>query len=680
MTFLSPFPAIVAAAICVPALLVLYLLKLRRRPVRVSSTMFWAARTRDLQVNVPLRWLKPSWLLFLQMLILALFLLALARPALDMEGAPPSRIVLLIDRSASMSARGGATEPTRLDAAKAAAVRVIDDLVGGGGEACVVAFAHEARAATAFLRDRGALRAAVNGVAPTDQPGDLAGALRLAGALLASGAPESGNGEGAASPRGLVALFSDGWFGGVGAGAPGGGFALSGAEFRYFRAGPPDTDAPPADNLGIVAVAARRDLDDPGTVRVFARVQNAGAAAASVPVALILEGEVVDRRALTVPGATTGSPAASVGVTLEARTTGGGVLAVRLERDDALASDNEAAVVLAPAARPRILLIIPDLPAGAPPGTEGPEWLIADPLRELRARSFRVITESVYRQLAASESGLGADLVLFDRVRPDRVPPVPTLSFGAGVPIPGADLAASNLGGTYVLAWERAHPVLRSVSMDAVYVARPMRVVEPGPAGASPGVEITELARGRDGPLLLLVEEGPTRRLVAAFEAAQSNWPVDPGFAVFLAEAADYLTLRGEDQVGGGAGATFTTTTPVEVTVEGSPERLVLRGPTEIAVRVPEGGGPGVRRRLGVGVIERVGVYQAEGAVSPVAVNLLDETESAIRTRDVLTVSGEESRAAEGGRGPREVWPWFVLAALVLLGLEWFLHAWQMRA
>lgn len=669
-----------AAAICVPALLVLYLLKLRRRPVRVSSTMFWMARTQDLQVNVPLRWLKPSWLLFLQLLILALFLLALARPALDMEGEPPSRIVVLIDRSASMSARDGAGGESRLDAAKAEAIRLIDDLVGGGAQACVVAFAHEARAATAFLRDRAALRAAVNAVPPTDQPGDLAGALRLAGALLASAPADGGGGgpEGGVVSRGLVALFSDGGFADASGGA---GLSLSGAELRFFRAGPTRTGS---DNLGIVAVAARRDHDDPGTVRMFARVQNAGTTAVSAPVALLLDGEVIERRALTVPGAAAGEAAGNVGVTLEARTTGGGVLAIRLEREDALASDNAAAVVLGPAARPRVLLVIPDPPAGAAPGAEGPEWLLSDPLRELRARSFRIVPESLYRQLAASDSGVGADLVVFDRVRPARVPPVPSLSFGAGLPIPGVELGASNLGGTYALAWERAHPVLRSVSMDAVYVARPLRVVEVGPdtppAGARADVEITELARGRDGPLLLLVEDGATRRLVAAFEAAQSNWPVDPGFAVFLAEAADFLTLRGEDQIGSGAGATFTTTMPAEITVEGTPERIVLRGPIEVAVRVPEGEGTGGRRRVSVGVIERAGVYEGESAASPIAVNLIDETESAIRTREVLTVSGEESRGAEGGRGPREIWAWFVLAALALLGVEWFLHAWLMRA
>jgi hypothetical protein len=62
-------------------------------------------------------------------------------------------------------------------------------------------------------------------------------------------------------------------------------------------------------------------------------------------------------------------------------------------------------------------------------------------------------------------------------------------------------------------------------------------------------------------------------------------------------------------------------------------------------------------------------------------VNLLDEGESAIATADTLRVSGESVSAAVGGggSGPREIWEWFVLAALLLLALEWFLHACMMR-
>src|SRR5262247_1796467 len=128
MTFLAPMAALAAAAITAPILLILYMLRLRRRPVRVSTIMFWPVAAEDAQANEPLRWLRPSWLLFLHAAVLALLLLALARPAVMGPGAA-DRLVILIDRSASMSAADMPDGKTRLDAAKARAARLIEDLL-----------------------------------------------------------------------------------------------------------------------------------------------------------------------------------------------------------------------------------------------------------------------------------------------------------------------------------------------------------------------------------------------------------------------------------------------------------------------------------------------------------------------------------------------------------------------
>ncbi|MEN0020645.1 MAG: BatA domain-containing protein, partial [Planctomycetota bacterium] len=99
MTFLALGQAIVAGAFAVPALLALYLLKLRRRPVRVGSTMLWDEAASDLEANTPLRWLRASWLLALHLLILLLLLIALARPAIDGDPATGGRLFIAIDQS-----------------------------------------------------------------------------------------------------------------------------------------------------------------------------------------------------------------------------------------------------------------------------------------------------------------------------------------------------------------------------------------------------------------------------------------------------------------------------------------------------------------------------------------------------------------------------------------------------
>jgi Ca-activated chloride channel family protein len=209
MTLLSPGAAIAAAALSAPVLLLLYLLKLRRRPVRVGSILFWPTAREDVQANVPLRWVRPSWLLLLHALILAALVLAMGRPVIS-GGAPPGeRIVLLLVTSASMSAVDEPGQPSRLDRARQRAIEVLDSLrrAGGRREVALVAFAAEAHLVTGFTTSRAALVDAINAVPATDQPASLSAALRLVDAL--SGAPADEAGE---SEPPTAVLISDGSF------------------------------------------------------------------------------------------------------------------------------------------------------------------------------------------------------------------------------------------------------------------------------------------------------------------------------------------------------------------------------------------------------------------------------------------------------------------------------------
>ncbi len=100
-----------AAGVVVPLLLLLYFLKLRRLMLRIPTTLLWRESTQDLQVNVPFQRLRASLLLFLQLLLLAALLAALAQPVLQTEAPPSARVILLIDRSASMNATDAEGRP-----------------------------------------------------------------------------------------------------------------------------------------------------------------------------------------------------------------------------------------------------------------------------------------------------------------------------------------------------------------------------------------------------------------------------------------------------------------------------------------------------------------------------------------------------------------------------------------
>ena len=204
MTLLDPFSAILTGAIAGPILVVLYFLKLRRRRLRVASTLLWQRAVQDLQVNEPFRWLRPSLLLFLQLLALALLAIAIGRPAIPGGLSTSGRVILLIDRSLSMNARDGDGGTTRFDDAIRIAGETLDEL-DRGASVSIITYAARPEVALASTTDLNAARRALTRLAPTDQPDDLAAALDLVGALTSTGGDESMSPEPAS-----VILHSDG--------------------------------------------------------------------------------------------------------------------------------------------------------------------------------------------------------------------------------------------------------------------------------------------------------------------------------------------------------------------------------------------------------------------------------------------------------------------------------------
>src|SRR4051794_41948187 len=94
-TFLNWPVALLAAALAIPALLVLYFLKLRRREMPVSSTILWKKAVQDLQVNAPFQKLRRNLLLLLQLMLLVLLCLALTRPVANFKRGAGKLTVIL---------------------------------------------------------------------------------------------------------------------------------------------------------------------------------------------------------------------------------------------------------------------------------------------------------------------------------------------------------------------------------------------------------------------------------------------------------------------------------------------------------------------------------------------------------------------------------------------------------
>src|SRR5829696_6678990 len=107
MGLLAPFALLFLPLLAVIA--AFYLLRLRRPETAVSSLHLWETLLRDREANAPWQRLRTNLLLFLQLLIVAALILALARPW-STSSAPGGRnLIIVLDTSASM----GATDAAR---------------------------------------------------------------------------------------------------------------------------------------------------------------------------------------------------------------------------------------------------------------------------------------------------------------------------------------------------------------------------------------------------------------------------------------------------------------------------------------------------------------------------------------------------------------------------------------
>ncbi|MFG0258979.1 MAG: VWA domain-containing protein [Phycisphaerales bacterium JB041] len=644
MTFLAPVPAIIAAAVAVPAVLVLYFLKLRRRPVRVGTTMLWRQAAEDLQANVPFRMLRPSVLLLVQLIILALLLLALARPAIDVTGAMPARAFIVIDRSASMRATDMPDGQDRFTEAARLATRAIERVTSGNAQTRVtlIAFAAEPEIIAGPTGSRTDLLRALRGLAPNDQPGDLASALRLVQALST---PD----DEASTDRPLVVVCSDGSTDR----ARTDGLPALAADLRFERAGPPT----PGDNLGLVALAARRDHDAPSLIRVFARIQSTMTEEVPISVSIALNGEVVSRRAVDARAATEEGPGQTP-VALEVQAPGEALLTLTIDRADVLEADDSASVVLGAPRRPAVLLV-----RESEDETAGAGWLLTDVLRELDLSGLTLISADRLASLGPGAYA-GADLAIFDGVPAPFPAPVPSVHFGGAASVAPLRTTAGPGRVLPILAWERSSPLLRDISLDAVRVGRGVLLQEAGEDAA-----FTELARTAAGVVLASVRDGQTTRVVAGFDLVQSTWPVDYSFPLFLANTLESLSQSGASMTGWAA----TTAEPA------NPPGLSATAAEGAAVLTDPAGNPRARATspdgpARLGVLETAGVWRIDTSLVPV--NLVSPAESALASPTSLPVPGGAIRQASDGAGrgePREIWPWFLLAAAAVLGVEWVL-------
>lgn len=657
MNWLTPGLAAAAAATLIPLLVLLYFLKLRRREVEVSTTLLWKRSIEDMRANAPFQKLRRNLLLFLQLLALAAGLLALAQPEIAATLGDRTRHIIVIDRSASMSATDGAGGGTRLEQAKREALAFVAALrepgvlnVGPRDEAMVVAFDAGAEVLQPWTADKNRLRAAIESIAPTDAPTRMDEAVRLSGAYAPPVLIENtGLVSQATAPMhvwtdGRVADARDVLLPTV-------------TPMTYHRVGDADTV-----NVGIVGLRAERDFNDPSRLSVFVGLRSTAPEPRDAEVELAIDGLVVAIRAAPIPAANDDGPGVG-GVVYTFDRPEGGLARVRLTKQDALAADDSANLVIPPARRLAVALVAENDPYT--------RWA----LEGMSLARLRVFTPGEYISAPASELS-GFDVTILSGWTPtEPLAPGRYLVFGAVPVIDGLSSAGARDEPSEIIDWTREHPMFRAVSLDGLVIARDI-VLEVRE-------DLRVLARSSAGPTIVEATSPGVRAIVVSFTPGESMWPFDPGFVLTLAN-----TLRALGDAGTGASAELvrpgdvvSTRVPVGV------DSVELRSPGGAArtlIPAPDG-------TVTFGPIERAGVYELRWAGEPgptdivvfgravrvIAANLLDADESDIRSAATLDLASRIVNASDrdgAGTERRRLWPWLLAAALAVVMLEWWVY------
>jgi len=670
MPFATPLALL--GLLFVPLVVAMYLLKLRREPTTVPSTLLWDRLMADVEANAPWQRLRRGLLLLLQLLlVLALAILA-ARPFLERPAGLAGDLVLVVDASASMGATD--VEPNRLEAAKAAALEALRDLPAGG-RVSVVAAGRTARVVANATTDLGRVRQAIASIEVTATTGDLGDALRLAGALAA----RSVDAEILVATDAALATPPT---------------ARLDTLVRVLQVGRDRK------NQAIAALAVRT-APSAVTRSVFVSVANLDLEPAQRRIELYGDDRLLEARDVFL------DPQARADVVIDDVPRDVAVVEVRLVASDDAAGapdrlliDDRAWAVVPPDQLRRILLV-----------GEGDPYL-ETALSYLPNTELYGIEPDAYGPGSKPEL---FDLIIFESFVPTTLPPTAILAIAPPRTSPVGEVTGT-LRNPGIGALSPDEPILRYVDLTTTHIAQAQRLVLPdwartvipGPGGA---------------PLLYVGERAGQPTAVLAFEPRRSDLPLQVAFPILLANLAGEL-------LGGSAGPAdaIAPGSPVSLPIPAGATGLLVTRPDGSTVELAPGT-PGAAA-VTFTQTDLVGVYSAlpirpsaspdpsasaapsnppsvapsssaaPGATAPpvdpdapirFAVDLFDVNESTIAPGSVAAIealgraptpsaspgsgsSGSGASASDRQPARDELWGPILLVALILLCVEWAVY------
>ncbi len=389
-----------------------------------------------------------------------------------------------------------------------------------------------------------------------------------------------------------------------------------------------------SDNVAILAFEASRPAGA-DEHQLFLRIRNFSGQQKDALLSLYHDSEIVDAEPISI------KPDEDLVQTFNLRLHRSGLLKAEIDIADDLSADNVAYAFAETGGAISVLLVTPGNLFLEQALLVLPDVAV-DRTKMLDAATAATVADEY-------------DMVIFDRVAPpDDMASVPTMRI-----LEGGD-GAGRLGSPDISRWETTHPLLVHVNLNAVEISSGRALERDGGTQA--------LAWAGAAPLIVARDVPGAREVSFGFSFLDSDLPLRVGFPVLLSNVVEWLVEpgagRGQMTVRPGAPLRFRTPSDVErvhVTTPG--------GLRKVAGLVD-------RQAVFTGT-DQVGVYIVEAGEQrrQAAVDMRCSAESNLMPRDELQLG---ARRIDGMTHPprveNQLWPYIVLAALLILLAEWHLY------
>ncbi|MBI3820745.1 MAG: VWA domain-containing protein [Planctomycetes bacterium] len=626
MNFVAPFAFALSGLAA--AVIVLYILKVRRRAVVVPYLHLWqtlAAETRSVTL---FKKLKRLLSLLLQLAILASLIFAVARPSLGGDAALRKHFVMVLDASASMGAKesGGRTRFQLLmnEARRLVESRNPDD------DWMVVSASDRIDVLSSFTKSTIRLRGALDAAKPSIHELNVGQTVAFAR-------------EATRDKKAPVLLFlSDG----------------NAGQLRAAIDKDPNARLIPIgearENVGIVRFSARKN-SSLGTDYIIATVRNYGDKERAFQMEIALNNvtqKVIPKKL---------APGAEETEKLQLSLPQGGTLRLVLKFDtnaepaDALEIDNVAYAIAYPERLRRVVLVTEQQ------GMETPFRIAFESMAEVVDETSIAVTAEEYAALKPEEKQ--ADITICHNVLPADLPPRGNIIL-IHTPMPSflpAKITGEEAAPT-VLDWDREHVLNRYLNYREMKLPRANLLQLSGSAGAN-------IVDGGDSPLVAAFDLPDRRAVYIAFDMMSEMFPFRLAFPMVLRNSIAWFETE-EDVMFEDTYKPGSLIRPLRKLSVGSVTARYIKGVKENNLTIPVAQG-----QFQFEDTEETGpVYFRIGDREyATAINLFEPAESSIapQTADI------NDPPATGGAfrlGSGELWTYFAMAALILWAAEWALY------